>query len=235
MQTSELNSTDKWDFRSESIMTGLSETDLQLLTAHKTEKVYRRGEIIYREGAYPAGIFFITKGKVKKYKVDKTGKEQIIQVITTGNLMGYHAVLSENRYPISASALEESLVAFIAKEDFLKALQQSEELNKKLLKTLSTEFAVFANSVSLFMKNSVRERLASRLILLHEIYRADQEEGAPVEINMSRDDLANIVGAARENIVKELTELKESGIIKTKGRKITLKDINRLISISNRK
>jgi CRP-like cAMP-binding protein len=55
----------------------------------------------------------------------------------------------------------------------------------------------------------------------------------PVEINMSRDDLSNLVGTARENVVRILTEFKKMGILETKGRKIIVRDVNKLIEISN--
>ena len=84
----------KWDFNSESVLTDLPQDDLELLLLHKTEQVYKKGEIIFREGAFPAGIFYIIEGKVKKYKVDKDAREQIIYVANTGELLGYHAILS---------------------------------------------------------------------------------------------------------------------------------------------
>ena len=62
---------DKWNFKSESILKDLPAEDFALLTENKTEQVYSKGEIIFREGAYPSGIFYIVEGKVKKYKVDK--------------------------------------------------------------------------------------------------------------------------------------------------------------------
>ena len=62
---------DNWDFKSESILAELPKTDLELLTAHKTEQVYKKGEIIFREGGFPSGIFYVITGKVKKYKLDK--------------------------------------------------------------------------------------------------------------------------------------------------------------------
>src|SRR5688572_17127147 len=91
---------DKWDFKSESILANLPEDDFAMLTAHQSEQTYKKGEIIFREGGYPTGIFFIKKGKVKKYKVVDEG-EQIIYVANTGELVGYHAVLSEERFPDS--------------------------------------------------------------------------------------------------------------------------------------
>jgi CRP-like cAMP-binding protein len=226
---------DKWDFKSESVLADLPAEDVELLNAHQTEQIYKKGEIIFREGAYPAGIFYIISGKVKKYKLDKDGKEHIIYVANTEELLGYHAILSDDRYPDSAAAIEESRIAFIPKEDFLAALNQSSILNKRLLKTLSHEFAVLANSLSMFAQKSVRERLALQLVVLREKYKTNFKPGMPVEINMSRDDLASLVGTGRENIVRVLTEFKESGILETKGRKIIIHDVNKLIGIADYK
>lgn len=224
---------DQWNFKSESILADLPTEDYTLLTTHKSEQLYAKGEIIFREGSTPSGIFFITEGKIKKYKVDKEGKEQIIYVANTGELIGYHAILAEDRYPDSAATLEESRIAFIPKEDFMAALHQSEILSRRLLKTLSHEFAVLANSLSMFAQKSVRERLALQLIVLREKYKVNFQPGMPVEINMSRDDLANLVGTARENIVRVLGEFKEANILETRGRKIIVHDVKKLIAIGN--
>jgi CRP-like cAMP-binding protein len=224
---------DKWDFKSQSILSDLPEHDLDLLLTNKTEKLYKKGETVFWERSYPDGIFYISEGKVKKYKVDNTGREQIIYVANKGELIGYHAILAESRYPDSAMALEESLISFIPKEDFLFTLQQSETLNRRLLKTLSHEFEVLANSLSLFTQKSVRERLALQLIVLREKYKTDFKPGMPVEINMSRDDLASLVGTGRENIVRILSEFKEDKILETKGRLVIIHDVNKLIKIAD--
>jgi len=228
-------SIDNWDFKSESVFTDLPSDDLELLTVHKSEKIYKKGEVIFWEGGYPSGIFYISEGKVKKYKLDKEGKEHIIYVANTGELLGYHAILSEDRYPDSAAAIEDSKIVFIPKEDFLETLQQSEVLSRRLLKTLSHEFAVLANNLSIFTQKSVRERLALQLIVLREKYKVNFQAGMPVEINMSRDDLASLVGTARENVVRLLTEFKEDKILETKGRKIIVHDVKKLIKIADYK
>lgn len=224
---------DKWDFKSESVLADLPAEDLKQLTANKTEQFYKKGELLFREEAYPTGIFYIIEGKVKKYKLDKDAREQIIYVANTGELLGYHALLADDRYPDCAAALEESRIAFIPKEDFLNTLNNSKELNRRLLKTLSHEFAVLANSLSLFGQKSVRQRLALQLIVLREKYKINFQPGMPVEINMSRDDLASLVGTARENVVRVLSEFKEDNILETKGRKIIVHNVNRLIKIAD--
>ncbi|HEY4198125.1 MAG TPA: Crp/Fnr family transcriptional regulator [Mucilaginibacter sp.] len=224
---------DKWNFESQSVLTDLPIDDLVLLNANKTEQTYKKGEIIFREGTQPSGIFYIVSGKVKKYKVDKEGKEQIIYVANTGELLGYHAVLAEDRYPDFAAVLEESIIAFIPKENFLDAIYQSDVLNRRLLKTLSHEFAVLANSLTLFAQKSVRERLALQLIIMREKYKVNFKPGMPVEINMSRDDLSSLVGTVRENVIRMLSQFKDEGILETKGRKIIVLDVKKLIAIAD--
>ncbi len=223
----------KWDFESESIFANLPDADLELLLTHRSETIYRKGEVIFREGAYPSGIYYIRNGKVKKYKVDSESRERIIYVANTGEILGYHAILSSDNYPDSAAVLEESIIVFIPREDFLKALDQSDVLNRRLLKTLSHEFAVMANNLAVFSQRSVRERLALQLIVVREKYKEGFEPGMPVEINMSRDDLASLVGTAREHVVRMLTEFKAEGIVETKGRKIIVLDVKKLVAIAN--
>ena len=224
---------DRWIFKSSSVLIDLPKEELDLLFAHISENVYEKGQIIFREGSFPAGIYFITQGKVKKYKIDKQGREQIIYVANTGELIGYHALLAEERYTDTSATLENSTIAFVPKEDFFAVLSTSKILPQRLLKTLSHEFSVFANSLALFGHRSVRERFAMQLVLMREKYKQNFMPGMDVEINMSREDLANLVGTARENIVRILKNFKEEGILETKGRKIIIKDVMKLLSITN--
>ena len=222
-----------WDFKSQSIMHDLPAADIDLLCRHAIEKKYKKGEVVFKEGIFPSGIFYIIEGKIKKYKVDKEGKEHIIYIANTGELIGYHAVLAEENYPDSAATLEASRIMFIPKGDLLLTLNQSAVLNQRLLKTLSHEFNVLANSLTVFAKKTVRQRLALQLIIIREKYKLPLEPGKHVEINISRDDLANMVGTARENVVRVLTEFKEDGILETKGRLIIVHDINKLVAIAD--
>lgn len=226
---------DKWDFNSQSILTDILPEDYDALIKNASEEKFAKGEIIFREGTTPTGIFFIKSGKVKKYKVDNAGKEKIFYVANTGELIGYHSILAAECYPDSAAALEASRISFIPKEDFLKVLDQSSLLSKRLLKTLSHEFAVLANTISFFAQRSVRERLAVTLIILREKYKKEALEGEPVFINISRNDIASMANTTRENVVRLLREFKDEQLIETKGRKIWITDVKKIIAISNYK
>ena len=223
---------DQWSFKSKSILKSIPQGDYDRLVAHMSVENYKKGEILFREGAVPSGIFYIQSGKIKKYKVDREGREQIIYVASDGELVGHHAVLSEERYSDSAATIEDCVIAFIPKEDFENTLQNSKILSQRLLKSISHEFAVLANSISVFAQKNVRERLAIALIVLREKYKEDKRVQPEIEINISRNDLANMVGTANENVVRILKEFKSLGIVHTHGRKIIIDDIKKLIEIS---
>lgn len=233
MSISDIFPIDNWNFKRESVLKDLPEKDQQQLDAAKIVHTYQKGEIVFRQGGHPSGIFYLAKGKVKKYTTDRNNREQIVYVANEGELLGYHAILAEDRYPDSAAALEQSEIEFIPKENFLAVIDSSEVLTRRLLKTLSHEFAVLANNLSMQAQRSVRERLALHLIILREKYKVDFSPGMPVEINFGRDDLANLVGTVRENVIRLLTEFKEEGILETKGRKIVILDVKKLLGIAD--
>jgi CRP-like cAMP-binding protein len=224
---------DKWDFNSDSVFTNFPAKDYEEMTKHARQEKYKKGQTIFREGGFPTGIYYILEGKVKKYKVDNFEKEQIIYVANSGELIGYHAVLSTERYPDSATALEECLILFIPKEDFLKVLEQSPILSTRLLKMLSHEFTVLSNSITIFAQRPVRERLAITLIVLREKFKKGALEGQPIAINISREDIASMAGTTRENVVRLLREFKDDKLLETQGRKIRILDIKKMVVVSN--
>lgn len=224
---------DKWNFTTQSILNVLSEDDFDFLISRQGEQKYAKGDIIFREGVVPTGIFYIHQGKVKKYKVDRSDKEQIIYIADKGELIGYHAILSEERYPDSAAALETSSITFIPKEDFLAILHKSPLFTQRLLKALSHEYTVLANNISVFASRSAVERLAIALIVIREKFKSGSKDGERVIIDISRSDLANMAGLAKENVIRLLKELKQEGIIGTEGRKIWVQNIEKLVLRSN--
>lgn len=224
---------DKFHFRSDSILEALPEKDLEKLTSKMVSHKFKKGQTIFSEGSFPSGIFYVKKGRVKKYKTDQDGRQQIIYICNSGELLGYPALLSEETYSDSAAALEDSVLAFISKEVFLNVLENSQVLSNRLLKNLSHEFAVLENSIMNFAHKSVRERLALSLLILKEKFIDKDDPTGPVEIILSREDLSNHIGTAVQTLVRLLHTFKDEGLIETKGRKIKILDIKGLVKVAN--
>lgn len=229
MDTSENFPVSKFHFNSDSIFQGLPEEDMKSLESKMVIQKYKKGQNIFVEGAYPSGIFYVKEGRIKKYKANRDGREQIIYICNKGELLGYSALLSEEAYPDSAATLEDSVVGFISREVFLKVLGQSPAMSLRLLKNLSHEFGVLVNTIASFAHKSVRERLALSLLILKDKFDDGNAPEKPTEITLSREDLANIVGTAVETLVRVLHNFKDEGLIETQGRKIRIINENQLI------
>jgi len=111
-------------------------------------------------------VFFICKAvKLKKYKIDNDGREQIIYIYNEGEFFGYSSVLSENTYGDTAVAIENAIISFITIQDFNKILNNSSSFSRLLLKSLSHEFSVLANLMAVLSQRTVRERVALNLLI----------------------------------------------------------------------
>lgn len=222
----------KFIFNNQYLFEELPPYDKEMLQKVMQIKNYRKNEAIFTEGTIPNGIFFLKEGKVKKYKVDNDGREQIIYIYNAGEFFGYSAVLSNDSYGDTTQAIEGSVIAFISKENFLNILDKSEVFSKLLLKSLSHEFSVMANLMTVLSQRTVRERVALSLLILHKKYKADALENK-IYITLSRTDLASMVGTASETLARILHDFREEHLIVMEGRKIHLRDLEKLTHIAN--
>ncbi|BAP31106.1 global nitrogen regulator NtcA [Chryseobacterium sp. StRB126] len=223
----------KFIFNNQYLFDELPEYDKNLLLKAMKTKNYRKNEAIFTDGTKPNGIYYLNEGKIKKYKVDNDGREQIIYIYSSGEFFGYSAILSQESYGDTTSTLENSVISFISKDNFLEILNQSSVFSGLLLKSLSHEFSVMANLIAVLSHRTVRERAALSLLILHDKYKSNDFPEEEVLISLSRVDLANMVGTARETLARILNDFKQEKLIKSEGRKIQLLDIKQLIDIAN--
>ena len=219
--------------KTDHIFEGLSAEEQACLMEAGVTHVYKKGEIIFREGGIPTGIFYIKSGRVKKYKPTAKGGEQIFYLCGEGELLGYHALLGEDYYPDSAATIEDSAITFIPKESFLQVLRNSPILPNKLLKALGHEFSLFINNITNLATKTVRERLAFQLLTLDEKFKKRNRPDIASEITISRTDLANMVGTAKETLVRLLHDFSSAGLIEKTDKTIKILNRNGIIKEAN--
>lgn len=222
----------KFTFNNQYLYHGLPEDEKNFLSQVMKDKRYRKNEAIFTEGTLPSGFFFLKEGKVKKYKVDKEGREQIIYIYKEGEFFGYSAVLSDESYGDTVVTLENCVIAFIPKNDFIKMLDKSSVFPRLLLKSLSHEFSVMVNFMTVLSQRTVRERTALILLILNEKYRTDNNE-ENVLISLSRTDMAKMAGTANETLARILHDFSEEKLILIVERKIKILKIDQLVSLAS--
>ena len=212
----------------------MSDKEQILVDNVKTCTKYKKGQVLFHEGTRPMGVFCISTGRVKVYRMGLDGKEQIIKISAAGDLLGYKALISDQHYLLSGEALEDCLVCFIPKDDFLELLKPGSEFYMNLLKAVCEEHGTIASKITEMAQLSVRQRLALSLLMLNDTYGLEQDVNGDIQINLSREDLANIVGTATESLIRLLNEFKKDGLIETHGRKIEVKNPEGLLRASKR-
>jgi CRP/FNR family transcriptional regulator len=193
---------------------------------------YKKGQVIFHEGSRPLGIYCVNRGKIKLVKLGEDGKEQILRLIKPGDLMGYRALLSGDRYSASAVVMEDSGICFIPKELFMGVLQKDGVLSMEIMKLLSDDLRKAETSITHLAQKPVRERLAEALLFMKETY-GFEEDGKTIALKITREELANIVGTATETTIRLLSELKTEGVLQLEGKKIAIVNLTKLVKIAN--
>lgn len=221
------------DMRHKSMFGVLCQHEQQEMNMNKTCSTYKKGQLLFHEGSRPMGVYCINHGMVKIGKIGYDGKEQIVHIATGGGLLGYRTMISEEVYSVSAEALEDTDVCFVPKDDFLKLVSGNKALHDNLLKAACKELGVMTNSMVDLAQKPVRERTAATLLMLRDTYGQEGYDDGPIEINMTREDLANIVGTATETLIRTLHDFKDEELIKVEGRKIQVTDAQKLVRVCN--
>ncbi|MFZ4426686.1 MAG: response regulator [Saprospiraceae bacterium] len=198
--------------------------ELQKLPEQKKTKLFKKRELIYEEGDYPRYLYFVKTGKVKIFKTNENGKEYIIDILREGEFFGYVDLIKDAPYADSAGALEDAELSLVPKDDFAALIYGNRDVSSRLIKMLANDITDKEEQLLHLAYNSVRKRVADAVIFLSE------KEGKN-EINILRDDLARIVGTAKESVIRMLTEFKADGYIDIVDGKISIRDMKKLANL----
>ncbi|MCF8293233.1 MAG: Crp/Fnr family transcriptional regulator [Chitinophagaceae bacterium] len=217
--------------RMDSIFNELSQDEIGKLDQIKHCQFYKKGEILFHEGAYPRGLYCVQSGKIKITQTGVDGKEQIVHLIHDGDVMGHRAILSEDTYSGTAVAMEDSHVCFIPKAPFYSMAETSSKLALKIAHMLSNELREAEQKITHTAQRPVRDRIAQCLLILKKNYGVEPD-GATINMIIKREDLANLAGTTRESATRLLYDLQEQKIIELVGKKIKIIDEQKLIGIA---
>jgi CRP-like cAMP-binding protein len=166
----------------------------------------------------------VVSGKVKSWRMNEDGKELITGLFRPGDFLGYLSLLTEETYTENATALEDSEIAIIPKADFMTLLSQDRDVAYRFIRLLADNVQEREEKLLSLAYSSVRARVAEALLHLRERYQENAKD-ATFSINISRDDLAGMVGTATESLIRTLSEFKQEGIVEVSGREITILNV----------
>lgn len=216
--------------RHKSVFCSLNSEQLIAMDDDKSCDVYKKGETIFREGSYPRGLFCVNRGKIKLSKSGSGGKEQILRFATAGDVLGYNSMLSNKPLVATAIALEEAAICFIPSKQFFGLLKEDPRFSLNMLELTAKNWHMASRLLTDMAQKSSKQRLAEMLLWLKETFGMDEDDC--LDVKLSREDIANMVGTATEAVIRLLSDLNKQRLIHLEGKKIKLLDIHGLATLA---
>lgn len=218
--------------RIKSVFCKANAPDLEAIDEHKNVVVFKKGQEIFNQDAKPHGLYCVSKGKVKVHQLGSEGKDQIVRMAKEGDIIGYRSLLSGDRYACSATALDNTTVCFIPKETFFNVMEANSSITFSVMNLLSNDLGKAEHKLTDINLKPVKERLAEALLFLKETY-GFEADNQTLNIVMSREDIASLVGTARETAIRVLSDLKDEQVLVLEGKKIKIINLLELVRIAN--
>jgi len=197
---------------------GLPRGQHEELARIAVKRSYKKNQIIFSEGDEGVGFYAIISGRVKIFKLSPDGKEQILHMMGPGEIFGEVPVFTGHGYPAFAEANSQSSLLFFPRSAFIELIKKDPSLSLNMLAVLSWRLRKFAALVEDLSLKEVPGRLAAYLLYLSK--RADNK--AEFDLNISKGQLASILGTIPETLSRILGKMSRQGLISSKGSRIRI-------------
>ncbi|MBF7093146.1 Crp/Fnr family transcriptional regulator [Flavobacterium sp. ALJ2] len=225
-----MNKCDQCIVRQLTSLKALNKDEVIKLANSKTTYTIKKGDSIFEEGEVTNGVFCVKDGVGKLSKLSANGKDQIVKLVKSGELLGQRSMISNEPANLSAKALDDMEVCFIPKTEIINFFNQNNQFSMNVMKTICDDLKESDNHTVSLAQKTVKSRLAETLLYLHDTFGENKDN--TLKIQLSRDELASMIGTATESCIRLLSDFKKLDVIELIGKKIVLKNINALKKIA---
>ncbi|HCQ13194.1 Crp/Fnr family transcriptional regulator [Flavobacterium sp.] len=205
-----------------SSLKALTKEELLKMADCKTSYTIKKGEPVFQEGEITKGVFCIKEGVCKLSKLSANGKDQIIKLVKPGELLGQRSMIIDEPANLSAIALEDMEVCFIPRTDVMGFFNNNNQFSLNMMKTICGDLKDADDHMVDMAQKTVKVRLAETLLYLEDTF--GKNEDGSLHLQLSREELAGMIGTATESCIRLLSEFNKTGLIKITGKKIFIED-----------
>lgn len=184
--------------------------------------------VIFHENDPASAFYMVKSGKVKIYKLSREGREQVLTILGEGQIFGDVPVFDGGPYPATAATLEPSELLLVRSGDFQHLLRQHPDIAVKVIKVLGQRLRQAMELIRDLSFKQVPHRLAGLLLKLAIEEGSATDAGIVVDLGMSRQEIADVVGTSRETVTRELKKMEKAGLIDIDRRRVLVSDEQRL-------
>ncbi|MGI9859953.1 Crp/Fnr family transcriptional regulator [Moorella naiadis] len=220
---------DSWEFlRQVPVFAGLNPEELQHIASLALRRHYRKNMYLFMEGEPGDAIYFVTRGAIKLFQVLEDGREKILHFVREGEIFAEVLLFEGGPYPATAQTLEDTEVGIIRNADMEALLSRHGEMAVKIIKVMSRRLRQAQNHIRDLALKGAYGRLASSLLQLAQQYGKPREDGVTIDLNLSQQELASLIGTSRETVARILSDFKRLGTVEVERQRITILEPEKL-------
>jgi CRP/FNR family cyclic AMP-dependent transcriptional regulator len=217
--------------RSVPLFSTLTDEEFNKLAHIFVARSYRKNQIVFLEEETGNYMYLVLSGKLKVAKSGTGGKETILAIHRAGDFFGEMSLLDGKTAPATVSAMEDARIISVSGADFHKYLLHNEKVMLQIINVLCARLRQVWQTQS--MSSSAAEaRIRMGIYQLAARHGIRDSHGVIIDLRITHQELAEMVGTSRETVTRVLAQLKKQGIIEITQRRITLLDTHALISES---
>jgi CRP-like cAMP-binding protein len=219
---------DFWHLHKFDWLSELSAAETDELRRQSVQSEYRSGEMIFTPAPHPQSVYLLERGLVRIYRVSPSGAETTFGYVRPGEIFGELAAFTSRPRESYARAARTSLVWRLPREAIHEVLAAHPGIVVAVTKQVGSRLKRIESRVEHLVFRSVPSRVAGILLELAEDFGRRETHGLVIELAISQEELASLVGASRQAVNASLRELEREGAIRRDGRSLVLLDIDAL-------
>jgi CRP/FNR family transcriptional regulator len=210
------------------VFSSLQEEQLKKIDSISIMRSYAKGRIIIMEGEPGEAFFYIKSGMVKISKLSSDGREHILHILNAGHVFAEVTLFSQAAYPATAEVLEDAQIGMIKNGDLEKLMVENPEISLSMIKYLNKRLIEAQTKVRNLALYDTYGRTAQALVKLAEDYGRKTVRGIELDLSISRQELANLVGTTRETVIRALAAFKKEKSIDLDKSSIIILNIDKI-------
>lgn len=213
--------------------TELSVEDLRKVTSITKLCRIEKSKILFSEGDTYRGFYIILKGAIKIFRLSSDGKESIFHLIKPFDSFGDIALFEGGYYPVNAQALNNSVLLFFPRKDFLNLLKKNPLLSYKMLASFAKRLRYLTQKIEDLSTKDITKRLASYLV---EEINKNGTANLPepfIRLDIPKKNIAGYLGTITETLSRTFKKLQNEKVIRVSGKTISILDPKKLERLSS--
>jgi CRP/FNR family transcriptional regulator/CRP/FNR family cyclic AMP-dependent transcriptional regulator len=206
-------------------LAALPEGDLAALARSAVRRQFRRGELVFQKDDPGDCAYIIDEGAVRIYLPGLQGTDLTLAVLGPGDFFGDLSLLDGRPRSASAAAVSDTSLITIHRSDFIALLRSRPDAAMAVLAVVARRLRETDEMAAGLAGLDAGGRLAKKLLELASVHGAPSAEGVLLDLLLTQEDLATMIGATRESVNRALSQFRRQGIVGNKGRRLVLRDI----------